>query len=282
MRRGHYSFLIFLYKYYYIKDNTHELRDFIHHNKKMFIFNFRSEGTHKLFVNEINYILSLNSSLTRDYLFFLCNITNNKKLSVKEGISFYDMNNFTPMPILDKTGLNKTGIDYKIFEYIYRDQNNLLKNQLDSSKAFMNKTFKSVFNWILQLTKDDTNNTNNTNDINEQNIQKKIENVTHPNIDIEQELIDEINKTIIEDNEKNKENEKKNYENHLKYFNIRRKNLYGFNEEEELGFNKNLIMFPLYLIIYSILYYFFYKYILVKFNDNISYIRLPTEDQKNK
>jgi hypothetical protein len=119
----------FLYKYYNIIDDdfiSHELKNFIHHNKKMFIFNFKSEKIQKLFINEINYILSLNSSLTRDYLFILCNITNNAKHSEKEGILFYDMNNFIPTSILDENGLNKTRIDYTIFEYIYRDQNNQL------------------------------------------------------------------------------------------------------------------------------------------------------------
>ena len=272
----------YLYKYYYIND-TDELNNYYHHNKKFFIFDFKSEGIHKLFVNEINYILSLNSSLNKDYLFVLCNITNNKKLSKKEGISFFDIEYFSPTQILDENGLNKTNIQYKIFEYIYRDQKNLLESELDYSDNFLLNTFNSVYKWFLNLTNDE-NKTHDTNiNIAEQNIQEKIENIS--NIDYEQELIDEINKTIIEENEKNKEinkNEKNINENNLKYIKKSNNNYYEFNEDEEMGFNKNLILFPFYLIIYSIIYFFFYKYILLKYQDKIFYSRLPTEDPKNK
>ena len=272
----------YLYKYYYIND-TDELNNYYYHNKKFFIFDFKSEGIHKLFVNEINYILSLNSSLNKDYLFVLCNITNNKKLSKKEGISFFDIEYFSPTQILDENGLNKTNIQYKIFEYIYRDQKNLLESELDYSDNFLLNTFNSVYKWFLELTNDE-NKTNDTNiNIAEQNIQEKIENIS--NIDYEQELIDEINKTIIEENEKNKEinkNEKNINENNLKYIKKSNNNYYEFNEDEEMGFNKNLILFPFYLIIYSIIYFFFYKYILLKYQDKIFYSRLPTEDPKNK
>ena len=272
----------YLYKYYYIND-TDELNNYYYHNKKFFIFDFKSEGIHKLFVNEINYILSLNSSLNKDYLFVLCNITNNKKLSKKEGISFFDIEYFSPTQILDENGLNKTNIQYKIFEYIYRDQKNLLESELDYSDNFLLNTFNSVYKWFLNLTNDE-NKTHDTNiNIAEQNIQEKIENIS--NIDYEQELIDEINKTIIEENEKNKEinkNEKNINENNLKYIKKSNNNYYEFNEDEEMGFNKNLILFPFYLIIYSIIYFFFYKYILLKYQDKIFYSRLPTEDPKNK
>lgn len=272
----------YLYRYYYIND-TNELNNYYYHNKKFFIFDFESEGIHRLFVNEINYILSLNSSLNRDYLFVLCNITNNKKLSKKEGISFFDIEYFTPMQILNENELNKTSIQYKIFEYIYRDQNNLLESEFDYSNNFLLNTFNSVYEWFLKLTNND-NKTNNTNiNITEQNIQEKIENIS--NIDYEQELIDEINKTIIEENEKNKEvnkNEKNINNNNLKHIKKSNNNYYEYNEDEEMGFNKNLILFPFYLIIYSIIYFFFYKYILLKYQDKIFYSRLPTEDPKNK
>jgi len=102
--------------------------------------------------------------------------------------------------------------------------------------------------------------------------------------DIEQELIDEINKTIIEDNNKNKEKEKeiknKNKNSNIKNIKRRRKKILEFTDEDDFGFNKNLILLPLYLIIYSILYYFFYKKVLMKFQGNISYKKLATDENK--
>ena len=99
----------------------------------------------------------LQKQFTRDYLFIICNITNNTEPSVKEGISFYDMDNFIPMPILDENGLNKTRIDYTIFEYIYKDQN----NQLQSPQDFVFKTINSVYNWFLKFTKEAFNQISN-------------------------------------------------------------------------------------------------------------------------
>jgi hypothetical protein len=53
-------------------------------------------------------------------------------------------------------------------------------------------------------------------------------------------------------------------------------------KNEDLGFNKNLVLFPLFLIIYSILFFFCYKYVFNKFENKIFYKRLPTEDPKSK
>ena len=104
------------------------------------------------------------------------------------------------------------------------------------------------------------------------------------NNDIEQELIDEINKTIIEDNNKIKEKERemknKNRNSNIKNLKRRRKKILEFTEDDDFGFNKNLILLPLYLIIYSILYYFFYKKVLMKYQGNISYKKLATEENK--
>ena len=272
----------YLYKYYYINE-TSDLNKFIHHNKKFFIFNYKDEDLHKLYINEINYILSINASLSKDYMFILLDINNINKINEKEGISFYDADNFSPNEIIKRNELNKTNILSKIFEYIYKDKNNLIESQFESSKKFVTQTINSVFNWILKLTNYD--NTTNNSLLNNFNKNKEIEEENNTKIDYEQELIDEINKTIIEDN-KNKE--KENKENINKNINIdinrikkRRKNLELFKDEEELGFNKNLILFPFYLILYSFLYYFFYKYVFLKYQNRIYYKRLPTDDFKN-
>ena len=268
------SFIInnYLYKYYYAEGGD-TLDRFANHNKKFFLFKYNTDQTLKLYKNEINYILSLNNSLTNDYLFVLVNISNKKYDS--ERIAFYDSHDFVPVEIVNSRGLNKTNIEYKIFEYIYRDQNKLITSQLEMTE----KIVKGARDWIFNLAKKMDKKNNNTLEINE-NIEKKL-NVSQ--IDIEQELIDEINKTIIEDeiskNKKNKEN-KEDIEIHIRK-QRKRINL-GLNEEEELGFNKRFILFPFYLIIYSIIFYFFYRYILIKYEHRISYKRLPTEDPKNK
>ena len=247
----------------------------MHLNKKFFIFNYRNESLHKLFINEINYILSLNKSLSRDYLFILFNL-NNAKSREKEGISFYDPDNFLPKEIISKKELNRTHSLNVIFEYIYKDQNHLIKNQYEESKKLISDTFNSVVNWFLGLTNENKTNVSNLGDLNKI---KEVEDKKNSN-DIEQELIDEINKTIIEDNNKNKEKEIKNKNSNIKNLKRRRKKILEFTEDEDFGFNKNLILFPLYLIIYSILYYFFYKKVLMKYQGNISYKKLATDENK--
>ena len=269
----------YLYKYYYI-NNDEKLDKFENHNKNYFLFKFKTDKTYKLFISEINYILYLNSSLIDDYLFILVNISLSKKYFEHERIAFFNKHDFYPIEILRANELNKTNIENTIFEYIYRDQNNLLELQLDVTE----KLIKSAKQWFLNLGKKK----NETNDtiFNSENIEKKIKN---SQIDIEQELIDEINKTIIEDKKAkniekdkkgNNENKKKKIEKNIQKY--RRANSFEYKEEDEFGFNKKLIMFPFYLIIYSILYYFFYKYILMKYENKILYNRLPTEEPKSK
>lgn len=264
----------YLYNYYYIND-TRDLSFFMHLNKKYFIFNYKNESLHKLFINEINYILSLNSSLSKDYLFILFNI-NYPKSREKEGVSFFDPDNFSPKEIVSKNKLNRTYILNVIFDYIYKDQNHLIKNQFEESKKLISDTFNSVVNWFLGLAKENNTNVSNLGDLNKI---KEVEDKKNSK-DIEQELIDEINKTIIEDNNKNKEKEIKNKNSNIKNLKRRRKKILEFTEENDFGFNKNLILLPLYLIIYSILYYFFYKKVLMKFQGNISYKKLATDENK--
>ena len=259
----------YLYKYYYI-NNDDELKKFINYNKNYIIFNFKSEQIHKLFLNEINYFLSLNNSLTGDYIFILSNTSNSTKYSDKEGILFYNPQDFSPVFILSENELNKTNIEFKIFEYIYRDQNNLIESQMD----FFKNTVINVKSWLINLFNDKSEEKNVNNTINM--------------VDSEQKLIDEINKTIIEDEKLKKKEQKEKIENDIvdneKNNNniVKNTNHFEYNEKEEFGFNKRLILFPFYLIIYTILYIFFYKYFLLKYEDKIIYKRLPTEDPKNK
>ena len=256
----------YLYKYYNI-DKDYELDNFANHNKNYFLFYYKTEQAYKFYLNEINYILSLNNSLTIDYLFILVNITLGTKYTDTERISYFEKHDFFPTEIVKTKDFNKTNIENKLFEYIYKTQNNLIESQSKTTEKFMNMA-KELWN-IFADNKTDNDTENNT------GINSGFD------IDSDQELIDEINKTIIDD-EKSKNKENKNYDEKEIKKRIMKRNKLLLNQEEELGFNKNLILLPFYLIIYSIFYYFFYKYILSKYEDKIAYKRLPTEDPKTK
>ena len=162
--------------------------------------------------------------------------------------------------LLYKHELNKTNLESKILEYINKDRKHLLKSKMQVAQ----ETIKSIYDWLSNLAEKNNSQTN----------------LVNLNNDFEQELIDEINKTIIEDEKKQKlEEEKKinqgnNFENknlkNLKNIQKRRKILDSI-KNEDLGFNKNLVLFPLFLIIYSLLFFFCYKYVFHKFENKIFY-----------
>ena len=152
-------------------------------------------------------------------------------------------------------------------DHIHKHRYHLLKTK----KEKLQDAIKSIYQWF----------TGNNNQSDLFNLNK----------DDDQELIDEINKTIIEDEKLQKlEQEKRNNQSNnfvkknLKNLNNiqkRRKILYDI-QNQDFGFNKNLILFPLFLIIYSLLFFLCYKYIFGKFENKIFYKRLPTEEPKNK
>ena len=259
----------FLYKYYYI-NNENDLKKFNYFEQKLFIFYFQTPELEKFYIDEIKYILSWNHSLISDYLFVLFNTTTEKVDKYKR-VSFFNIQDYENKMLLYKHELNKTNLESKILEYINKDRKHLLKSKMQVAQ----ETIKSIYDWLSNLA---DNNNSQTNLVNLNN-------------DFEQELIDEINKTIIEDEKKQKlEEEKKinqsnNFENknlkNLKNIQKRRKILDSI-KNEDLGFNKNLVLFPLFLIIYSLLFFFCYKYVFTKFENKIFYKRLPTEDPKSK
>ena len=259
----------FLYKYYYI-NNENDLKKFNYFDQKLFIFYFQTPELEKFYIDEIKYILSWNHSLISDYLFILFNTTTEKVDKYKR-VSFFNIQDYENKMLLYKHELNKTNLESKILEYINKDRKHILKSKMQVAQ----ETIKSIYDWLSNLA--DKNNSQT--------------NLVNLNNDFEQELIDEINKTIIEDEKKQKlEEEKKinqsnNFENknlkNLKNIQKRRKILDSI-KNEDLGFNKNLIMFPLFLMIYSLLFFFCYKYVFTKFENKIFYKRLPTEDPKSK
>ena len=263
----------YLYKHYYI-NNSDDVYNFTYYGKKLFIFYYEKLELEKFYIDEINYILSLNSSLNCDYLFILFNTTNDI-FNRRKRLSFFNMEFYDDTVLLNQNDLNKTSLESKILEYIYKDRKHLLKMKL----PYIQQTILNIYDWFSGFFVKN-NNTNTS-----QN------NLIELNNDFEQELIDEINKTIIEDEklqkleqEKRKNQsinlDKKNLKN-LKNIQKRRKILNTI-QNIDFGFNKNLILFPVFLIIYSLLFFLCYKYVFGKFENKIFYKRLPTEDPKNK
>ena len=263
----------YLYKYYYI-NNSDDVYNFTYYGKKLFIFYYEKLELEKFYIDEINYILSLNSSLNCDYLFILFNTTNDI-FNRRKRLSFFNMEFYDDTVLLNQNDLNKTSLESKILEYIYKDRKHLLKMKL----PYIQQTILNIYDWFSGFfVKNNHTNTSQNN-------------LIELNNDFEQELIDEINKTIIEDEklqkleqEKRKNQsinlDKKNLKN-LKNIQKRRKILNTI-QNIDFGFNKNLILFPVFLIIYSLLFFLCYKYVFGKFENKIFYKRLPTEDPKNK
>ena len=181
------------------------------------------------------------------------------------------MDDYDNTVLLTKIELNKENLESKILEYIYKDRKHLIKTKNERLK----ETFKGIYDWLSSWGSNDS--------------QTNIVNLN--NKDFEQELIDEINKTIIEDEKAQKfEQEKKmNQSDNIEKKNLKnlkniqkRKKILDNIQHEDLGFNKSLILFPLFLIIYSLLFFLCYKYVFGKMGNKIFYQRLPTEDPKNK
>ena len=257
----------YLYKYYLINDER-EIYGFSQYEKKIFVFYHNNNELVKFYIDEINYILSLNHSLNCDYLFVLFNITN--KFDRKKRLTFFNTEDFDNTILLMEDELNKTSVESTILEYISKDRKHELKNKMERAQ----KIIKDFKNWLFSLGGN----------------KSQIDELLKTG-DSEQELIDEINKTIIEDEKAQKyELEKQLNEsdpkgiNNLKIINdiIKRRQIIELMKNEELGFNKNLVLIPFFLIIYSLLFFLCYKYVLGKLENKIFYTRLPTEEQKYK
>ena len=252
----------YLPKYFSINDSKDIYSSLREYEKKMFLFYYKNSELEKFYIDEINYIFSLNHSINSDYLFVLFNTTN-EKVDKKTRLSFFNIESYDNIVLLKEGELNKTSVESKILEYIDKDR----KNEIKSNS--LQGLIKRFLGWIANIEAVDTKNKAKNN---------------------EKELIDEINKTIIEDEKAQKierekqKNQSSTQENkNLENNNIakRRKILESYNNED-LGFNKNLIVFPIFLIIYSLLFFFLYKYIFSKYDYRILYSRLPTEDPKYK
>ena len=240
----------YLYKYYYLnKDNKDDL---FQQNKKIFIFSYSNNKTHKLFINTINKILNENLYLNDQYLFLLNKLDKNNPegelgMKLDDGVILFDLETLDDTNITETyDDLNKTYIEMKIIDIV---------------RKFNEKKF----------------NDKNSNINDNINIDQKF-NFSEE----DEELIKEINKTIIEDNlrQQNNKDKTKHLGNHNKYY----KSIDDLNidNDDELNFERKLIMIPICLIIYSILYFYFYKYVLVVYSQKINYIKLSSDDYKMK
>ena len=246
MERKYRSFINknYLYKYY---DFNEENKKIIYQqNKKLFIFLFSNEKVHKLFINTINKIVNFNSDLYNKYLFVLFSNTKYKAeeeigVDMENGVILFDLQTLDNINVTEPNDeLNNTYLELQIFNTIqFLDE---IKNKDDNKVEGNNIIFSNTsFNFS----------------------------------DEDEELIKEINKTIIEDNLKQKNIESKDKKVYYKTIN----NL-NSNDDYDLDSNKRIIMIPLCLIIYSVLYYYFYKYILDKYSEKSIYNKLPLNDPK--
>ena len=246
MERKYRSFINknYLYKYY---DFNEENKKIIYQqNKKLFIFLFSNEKVHKLFINTINKIVNFNSDLYDKYLFVLFSNIKYKAeeeigVDMENGVILFDLQTLDNINVTEPNDeLNNTYLELQIFNTIqFLDE---IKNKDDNKVEGNNIIFSNTsFNFS----------------------------------DEDEELIKEINKTIIEDNLKQKNIESKDKKVYYKTIN----NL-NSNDDYDLDSNKRIIMIPLCLIIYSVLYYYFYKYILDKYSEKSIYNKLPLNDPK--
>ena len=193
----------FLYRYYYI-NNENDLKKFNYFDQKLFIFYFQTPELEKFYIDEIKYILSWNHSLISDYLFVLFNTTTEKVDKYKR-VSFFNIQDYENKMLLYKHELNKTNLESKILEYINKDRKHLLKSKMQVAQ----ETIKSIYDWLSNLADKNSSQTN----------------LVNLNNDFEQELIDEINKTIIEDEKKQKLEEEKKINQSNNFENKNLKNL---------------------------------------------------------
>jgi len=234
----------YLYKYY---DFNEENKNILYQqNKKLFIFLFSNEKVHKLFINTINKIVNFNSDLYDKYLFVLFSSTKYKAeeeigVHMENAVILFDLQTLDNINVTEPYDkLNNTYIEHQIFNTIQLLDKikNKNENKVEGNKIIFSNT---SFNFS----------------------------------DEDEELIKDINKTIIEDNLKQQNIENKGKKEYYKIIN----NL-NSNDDYDLESNKRIIMIPLCLIIYSVLYYYFYKYVLDKYSEKSIYDKLPLNDPK--
>lgn len=234
----------YLYKYYYFNDESKNT--IFQQNKKIFFFSFSNEKFHKLFTNTINKIVNFNSDLYDKYLFVLYN---NAKNNSEEEV-----------------GINIENA-VVLFDLETMDNINVTESYDELNNTYVESQIINIIQFLEELKYNDDNKVEGNNII--------FSNTSFNFTDEDEELIKEINKTIIEDNlkQENIENkDKKEYPKAINNFNI--------NDDNDLVSNNRIIMIPLCLIIYSVLYYYFFKYILDKYSDKPIYNKLPLNDPK--
>ena len=271
----------YLYKYY--KANEKNFGFFVGMKKKMFIFSYNNITQENIFITEINKLLAIDNTLNKNYLFILNNISSINDETFNEsynqfGVSFIDNENFVDKTIIDDINqLNITSLNEKLNEFIEKDKANYFKEQSEKTKNVVKGVFDIAYN-IMNFFSGDTKKNNKENNDEKNEISDDFN-------EEDQELIDEINKTIIEDELKQKEKIKeKSTEKKSKKKKVRKGQIttpIKYEDEDEIGFNKKFILFPLYLIIYSILYYLIYSKI-IKCDKKSLYSKLPIFDDKTR
>ena len=207
---------------------------------------FSNEKVHKLFINTINKILNFNSDLYDKYLFVLFS---NTKYKAEEEI-----------------GVNMENAVI-LFDLQTLDNINVTQPNDELNSNYLELQIIYTIQFLDEIENNEGNKVEGNNNI--------FSNTSFNFTDEDEELIKEINKTIIEDNLKQQNLENKDKKECYKTIN----NL-NINDGYDLDSNKRILMIPLCLIIYSVLYYYFYKYILDKYSEKSIYNKLPLNDPK--
>ena len=224
---------------YYILFEDSLISKIISLNKKLLLFSFDNNNEKEFYIEIINQLLE-NLTIQNNYFMILLNKTDEKSLITKyyKETAVYYTKEFETDEIIFQLKKNKTlpeqfDIIDKIKDFISNNNQNKKENSDDDLKNNVQKgleIIKDVFKFL-----NDEDNKNSTENIN-------------------------YNKTEVKKENKSLENNK---DNKFLYKNLRIKNQEKEIKKKEKNKIHHFNIF-LYFIIYSILFYFFYKKYLIK------------------
>ena len=238
---------------YYILCEDSLISKIILLNKKLLLFTFENNNQKEFYIEIINQLLG-NKTIQNNYFMVLINNTDEKSLVSKyyKETAVYYTKKFETDEIIIELNKNKAlseqyDIIDKIKDFIYNNNENEEEKSDDDLKNNVQKGLEIIQDILKFLTDENKNTTENIN-------YNKTEEIKE-------------NKTL-EDNKSNK----------FLFKNLRSKNQEKENKKKEKNKIHHFTIF-LYLIIYSILFYFFYKKYLI--NEEFNPFKSEIKDIKN-
>ena len=238
---------------YYILCEDSLISKIILLNKKLLLFTFENNNQKEFYIEIINQLLG-NKTIQNNYFMVLINNTDEKSLVSKyyKETAVYYTKKFETDEIIIELNKNKAlseqyDIIDKIKDFIYNNNENEEEKSDDDLKNNVQKGLEIIQDILKFLTDENKNTTENIN-------YNKTEEIKE-------------NKTL-EDNKSNK----------FLFKNLRAKNQEKENKKKEKNKIHHFTIF-LYLIIYSILFYFFYKKYLI--NEEFNPFKSEIKEIKN-